>query len=381
MDKKPALILHIGTCKTGTSAIQACLAKNQKYLTDNKICYSEFHESNNFHLNLTLALIREYFEKTNITGGAPVDIPLGNIPVTSALYSRTPADITAKMKNYFYENNCDTMVISDECLFESTIWWLFPRALNTETLLGGRRKYVMGYFKEAFEGFDIKIVCYLRRQDDYIESLYNQWVKGTNAELYDIIFGNPSENENKYKIDESGAPNLHMAKFVNGMLDVDYYAHLSEWAAIYGKENIIVRPYEKSRLPNGVEYDFFTSILGLAGPGSYEEVNAGFCKDIIEYKMASRLFDFAGEIFELNDSPALAHLRRNNKKNILTAKQSKEILEYYKASNEKIAREYLCRDDGALFTEKQREEKDDYPGLSLQAAIDISRELIRGLKK
>jgi len=384
--KKPKLILHIGTCKTGTSAIQACLAKNQKFLSDNKICYSEFHESNNFHLNLTLGLIREYFEKEGMPGAAPVDIPLGTIPVTSALYSRAPADIVTKMKDKFYENGCDTMVISDECLFESTIWWLFPSGLNTENLLNGRRDYVIGYFKEAFCEFDIKIVCYLRRQDDYIESLYNQWVKGINGELYDIIFNNPSAKENKFKTDEVSAPNIHMAKFVNGTLDADYYAHLSEWAAVYGKENIIVKIYEKSRFPRGAEYDFLTDILGfddnsLAGLKLNEEVNAGFIKDIIEYKTASRLFDFAREIYALNDAPALSYLRANNKKNILTAKQSSEILEYYKKSNEKIAIEYLHRGDGALFTEKPREEKDDYPGLSLQAALDISGELIRGLKR
>ena len=384
---KPTLILHIGTCKTGTSALQMCLAKNQKFLMENKICYSEFHESNNFHLNLTLSLIREYFEKNNIQNGKPVDIALGAIPITSALYSQSPADIAGRMKQVFYENNCNTMVISDECLFESTVWWIFPLSLNTEFLLNGRRNYIMRYFKETFEEFDIKIVCYLRRQDDYIESLYNQWVKGMDAELYNTIFNNPSlsSDENKYKIDEINAPNIHMAKLINGMLNVDYYAHLSKWAELYGKENIVIRPYEKNCLPKGVEYDFFTNILNIGG-GSlgnlklYGEVNPGFKKDIIEYKMAARLFDLTKEIYSLNDSPALAHLSENNKKNILTAKQGNEILEYYSGSNARIAREYLRRENGALFYGRRRESKDDYPGLSAQAAVDISRELILMLK-
>jgi hypothetical protein len=373
---KPVLILHIGTCKTGTSALQMCLAKNQKLLIENKICYSEFHESNNFHLNLTLSLIREYLQD-----GAPVDIPLGNIPITPALYSRPPADIIDSMKHSFYENNCNTMVISDECLFESTIWWIFPLSLNTEPLLNGRRDYIMRYFKEAFKEFDIKIVCYLRRQDDYIESLYNQWCKGINTELYNVIFNNPSTDGNKYKIDEDNAPNINMAKFVNSILNIDYYSVLSEWEKIYGKENIILRTYEKSRLPKGVEYDFFTNILNFdndsfVGLKLYGDINTGFKKDIIEYKMAAQLFDLSAEIYELNDSPALAYLSRNNKKNILTAKQAEEILEYCKESNEKIAKEYLNREDGVLFYDHKREEKDDYPGLSTQAAVDISRELI-----
>ena len=383
--KKPTLILHIGTCKTGTSALQMCLAKNQKFLMENKICYSEFHESNKFHLNLTLALIREYFKKNSLQDGAPVDIPIGNIPITSALYSQSPTDIVNRMKHNFYKNNCNTMVISDECLFESTIWWIFPLSLNTERLLNGRRNYIMRYFKEAFQDFNIKIVCYLRRQDDYVESLYNQWIKGINTELYNVIFNNPSSDGGKYKIDEDNAPNIHMAKFINGMLNIDYYNILSEWAEIYGKENITVRTYEKSRLPKGIEYDFFANVLGLDNNllselTLYDEVNVGFKKDIIEYKMAAQLFDLPSEIYDLNDLPALAHLSQSNKKNILTAKQAKEILEYYKENNEKIAREYLYRDDGILFYDKIREEKDDYTGLSIQASIDISRELILMLK-
>ena len=383
--KKPVLILHIGTCKTGTSALQICLAKNQKFLMENKICYSGFHESNNFHLNLTLGLIREYLENNNIQDGTPIEIPFGSIPITSDLSLQSPSDITDGMKQSFYENNCDTIVISDECLFESTIWWIFPSLLNTERLLNGRKNYIIRYFKEVFKEFDIKIVCYLRRQDDYIESLYNQWGKGINAEMYDVIFNNPASIENKYRVDENNAPNIYMAKFINGMLNVDYYKHLSEWAEIYGKENVIIRTYEKSRLPKGIEYDFFTNILGfdnnsLSGLKLYEEVNTGFKKDIIEYKMAARLFDLSNEIYDLNASPALSHLNYNNKKNILAAKQANEILEYYKESNEKIAREYLHKNDGILFYDNKREEKDDYPGLSVQAAVDISRELILLLK-
>jgi hypothetical protein len=276
------------------------------------------------------------------------------------------------------------MVISDECLFESTIWWIYPLFLNTERLLKGRRDYIIRYLKEAFKEFDIKIVCYLRRQDDYIESLYNQWAKGMNTEMYDVIFNNPS-SENKYRIDEDNAPNIYMAKLVNGMLNVDYYAHLSKWAEIYGKENINIRIYEKSRLPKGIEHDFFTNVLNfdsgsLEELGLYEEINSSMIKDIVEYRTAARLFEMPRETYDLNDVPALAYLSANNKKNILTAKQADEILEYYKESNEKIAREYLHRDDGVLFHDKKREEKDDYPGLSVQAAIDISRELVLMIK-
>jgi len=242
----------------------------------------------------------------------------------------------------------------------------------------------MRYFKEAFSDFKIKVVCYVRRQDDYIESLYNQWLKGMNAEMYDVVLGNPSP-DGKYKIDEGSAPNINMAKLINGMLKLDYHEILDKWAELYGKENIIVRTYEKSSLPNGIEHDFFVNVLGfdaglLAGRELYEQVNISFKKDIIEYKLASGLFELFSEIHDLDELPALAHLDKNNKKNILTAKQAAEILEYYKNSNERVAKEYLGRADGVLFYDKQREVQDDYLGLSAQAAVDISRELALMLK-
>ena len=165
------------------------------------------------------------------------------------------------------------------------------------------------------------------------------------------------------------------------MLDLGYYTNLSEWAQVYGKENIIIRTYEKSQLPHGIEYDFFVNILGIAsdllsGLDLFKEVNASIKKDIIEYKLSAEIFNLNQEILALNDLPALDYLSENNRKNILTAKQSQELLEYYKEDNEKIAREYLGREDGVLFHAQARDIKDDYPGLSLQAALDISRELV-----
>jgi hypothetical protein len=376
--KKPVLYLHIGSPKTGTSALQMCLSKNRKLLMENKICYSNFHETINFHLNLTLGLVGEYFKENGIQNGVPIGMP-------EDLYEQDPRDIVKGIKNTVYESNSSIAIISDECLFESTIWWIYPLSVNTKNLIRGRRNYVIKYFKEAFKEFDIKIVCYLRRQDDYIESLYNQFCKGINPEIYNVIFENPesvSLGRNKYMSDEENSPDPLMTKMINGFIDVGYYTNLSQWAEIYGKENIIVRPYEKSQMPKGVEYDFFINVLGfnddfMARLEIFNDINASFSKDLIEYRMNARLFDILAEFIALNDSLADSHyLKTNNKKNILTAKEANRILDYYEEDNKKIAREYLRRENGAFFYKKRREAEDDYPGLSLQAALDISREII-----
>lgn len=375
VEKKPLLILHIGSPKTGTTALQSCLVNNQALLLENKICYTNFHTfyaGHNNHSHIIHGIIHEYYTKNRV-------------PI-SALYSYPYKSIIESMKQYYHQNNCTTLIISSEYLFETNL--LFPFPPGGERLLRERRKHIIAYFKEAFKEFDVKIVCYLRRQDNYIESLYNQTCKGLDVEVYSDIFNSSLSfkyGEYKYTLNEDTADNTHLAKFINTALDVGYYNNLSQWAEIYGKENIIVRPYEKSQLPKGIEYDFLTNVLELDSDlfidvDLNKTLNASFSKDILEYKMATQIFDLHDEFRALNKAPALVHLNENNKKNILAAKQAEEILEYYREDNEKIAREYLSREDGILFYDKRREEMDDYLGLSLQATFDISRELVFTLK-
>jgi len=377
--KKPVLILHIGSPKTGTSALQVCMVKNQKFLVENKIVYSDFHPIHNGHANLTYGLFREFFKNAGMEAEAK--------GIATELSAQFPADIVNNLKRNFYDNNCHVIVISHEVLFEVISGSDRGASINEQ-----KNYYVMTYFKEIFKDFDIKIVCYLRRQDDYIESMYNQYCKMMDNKRYNNIVNNPPI----IKFGEAHLSNIFLASLLNGWINMSYYKTLSQWAEIYGKENIIVRPYEKSQLPHGIEYDFFENILGFTNDlfsrlDLDKDVNVSAKKDIIEYKIAAKLFNELsrqGLVNEqsrltfdsLNNSSALDYLNENNKKNIVTAKLAEDILEYYKEENEKIAREYLNREDGILFYDKKREEKDDYPGLSLQATLDISRELVLMLK-
>ena len=86
------------------------------------------------------------------------------------------------------------------------------------------------------------------------------------------------------------------------------------------------------------------------------------------------------EVLVLNEKASLDFLNKN-KSNVLTAKKSLEIFEYFKESNGKVAKEFLGRKDGVLFREKLRDKADDYPGLSYRAAFYISKELIRCVKE
>jgi hypothetical protein len=81
------------------------------------------------------------------------------------------------------------------------------------------------------------IICYLRRQDNVLQSLYNQSVKGGGyyKDIGDFVFPHP----------------------------LDYFELLGRWAAVFGKENIVVRPYEKQQFKDNDLISDFLSIVGL----------------------------------------------------------------------------------------------------------------------
>ncbi len=381
-NKKPVLFLHIGYPKTGSTALQACLEKNRKLLMKNGICYSDHMGKISNHANLMISVMAEYLKKNY----AP--IRLSSWANYLSAYIEPPTNIINRMKSVFYKNDCHILIISNEFLAGPLFSVLNVLPNDDKTMrpsISEQRNYIMKYLKEMFKEFDIKIVCYLRRQDDYVESFYNQQCKTVGScETYPLTSTKKFSEQT-----ECICGGFNVNSIMRGVIEreppSDFFQTLSAWAEIYDKGNIIVRPYEKSQLVKGIEYDFFVNVLGCSSDFVSnlevgEKVNTGISTDIIEYKIAAKLFDLDQEFIELDSRPALAYLKNNNKKNILTAKQAKRLLDYCKEDNEKIAREYLGREDGILFYDLSREEKDDYPGLSMQTTLDISRELVLMLK-
>lgn len=90
------------------------------------------------------------------------------------------------------------------------------------------------------EGVEVKIVIYLREQLDWLSSFYQQAVK---------------------------------ARLVTATLDVfaerydpDYVAVLAPWERVFGRENVVVRVYDRARLVDGDVVADFLSVIGV-GPG------------------------------------------------------------------------------------------------------------------
>lgn len=202
--------LHIGTHKTGTSAIQAMLGTQYETLAQAGI-YVPLPGKNRMHEVLAVhqaAAIRF------VEGVEP------NLPFEALLEE-------------LRRNELPVAVMSSE---------------NFEALY--RKPDVLEQIatKLGFCGYEARIVMYVRRQSTYVESLYAELVKhglnrGFDAYLDTVL--------------AEGAANF---KYWSFCLE---YSHLADsFATVFGAECIDVRPYRPEEGDDFILHDFLTAISG-----------------------------------------------------------------------------------------------------------------------
>jgi hypothetical protein len=135
---KKRLIAHIGTHKTGSTSIQKVLYESRSQLRKAGVLFPS-------------------------TDRGPR--PSKHHSVSTAAKSRDPAVADAEYKalmDEFEASGASTMIVSAEGL----------SAPHTG---------VPDFFKRFSADFDIEVICYLRRQDLFVESLYNQVLRDPGA--------------------------------------------------------------------------------------------------------------------------------------------------------------------------------------------------------
>jgi len=313
------LYLHIGAHKTGTSAIQTFLALNRNYLKGKKICYP---------------------------GNKDVHHDIVKTFNNSAISGSNTKFIMDQYINQIKKSNCKTVIFSSEGFIK----------LAYDDILA---------LKNYLNNFETKIVYYVRRQDERLESGYNQ-----------IIREKDRRYTNKISINFIHSKRSHR---------LDYYHLLSSWREIFGQENIIVRVYENEQLQDGIFQDFL-NILGLELDDNFllpgNEVNKSFNWDIIEIiRLCNSHFkdDFKFHLF-LIKSLENVNLGKNGKKQyLLSPQQRREVIAHYADSNAKVAREYLGREDGRLFyapLPDLDEPWEPYEGLTVEKCVPIFMQML-----
>jgi hypothetical protein len=205
----------------------------------------------------------------------------------------------------------------------------------------------------------VKVIIYLRRQDTYIESAYSQIIKDKyQGSIYEFIDGR----------------------------SLDYKEICDRWAIIFGKENIIVRPYERGQFKDNNIFSDFMSVLGNDDDMSTFSIpkgtsNPSLNKDTIHFKRLVNMLNIADDNKRKMQEPLVNISIRTGKgkpfqeHSVLSPIEKIEFLERFKESNALVAYDYLNRDDRTLFYDPLPKLDDDwlpYPGLDRNTILEIA---------
>lgn len=206
------IYLHIGAPKTATSTIQRILASNYKKLLKNGILYPRDHRHGDAHHTLVCDLIEKH----------------QNIKMPDLWYgecSRGQAWQSLKDEISRSEPDIHTVILSSELLF--------GQSKNLDLILEEITSHLHGH--------EVKVVAYLRRQDQLYSSFFNQDVKGI----------------------RQWSHSAYQFYGVHQMFQRDYHSLLALWSDALGRNNILIRPYESQQWLNGDIVEDFCALIDI----------------------------------------------------------------------------------------------------------------------
>lgn len=329
------LILHIGSHKTATTSLQHFCVKNAELLAEHGFYYPSPTNSAYTHNNLAANIV---FDRVQAT----------------ARYLRNIAEDASSAGQ-------QTVVLSGESFFAMTCFFLdfYDRKrphkdyFKTEDMLINQLKDMCSHFDT------VKIVCYLRPQESFAGSLYNQLVKATNGTYlpYDAC--------------------LEKIKHC-----FDYKGHLDLWAKAFGKKNLYVFNFEDHK--DNILKHFCDKLLT---PQCYRAArhkdflsNTRLNRDVLE---AKRIFNYT------TPDPALAYVSARVFKNLNESYPDKKgwqifapvsaqetFFSAFKKGNSALAKTFAHMEIPTLKSKGDP----TYPGLSDEKRDEILARALKGLR-
>ena len=310
------LILHVGTRKTGSSALQRFLCKNEDLLKQHDIYYPPHGiNENGISSGHFVDVLKKLYDQEQLTE-----------------HVRTIFDL-CKKNNY-------TLLLSSEILYSlpKKTHKLFPQA---------------------------KIIIYLRRQDSYYEAQYIEYVK---RRLLTNKCHEFSKTKEKFRLDELSL--------------------VHKWVALYGMENVTIRPYEIKQFKDEDIVNDFLDILHIEPSTDTimqrDKINTSWGKNVVEYKRQINILlkkccpnslmhilqEYSDENREQKDWPY----------SFLSPEKRLEIVEASQKDMDIITHDYLKLEDKSFFRDTfpdLNQEWKAYPGLSKKKIYDITTFIVK----
>ena len=289
-DGKRTLLIHIGCPKGGSSAIQRALRLNWRELASRGVA-----------------------------------VPTSDL--------RPESEVTGTQASFFETSVRDRQANPIPGLGDLLEAAADAHAASMIVLSAENLSNPMGFeklFAELAERFDIRILMYVRRQDDFLEASWQQW---------DIKLG--------------GSLLAWMIKSIG--VRGNWGATLEPWATAFGDDRITVRVYDRERLIGGDVFLDFCDALGqdpegLTAPGEANPSLSPMLSRMIEG--AEYLFDgphdhaFYESLRKL--APDLVDLVAGDPR-LLTDEEAHAVMSVYAQANERFRRRYVPHVKRPLF--------------------------------
>jgi hypothetical protein len=238
-DKKKTLYLHIGLGKTGTTALQEFFWSNRKQLSEFGIDYPDYA----------------------VIAGAHHVVS----PHQPNFLQAIPFQPVEKWAPEIAKSEQQNILLSSELI-----------AWTAADLVGHYCEHLLQYF-------ELKVIIYIRRQDDQIMAAYNQQVKA---------------GVQKKKVHEV------MEKMIKRF---DFKERIAVWEKYVGRSNILIRPYERKQFhEQDIRWDFLYSVFQINDYSRFQlsekNTNPRLSFTSLEYKrLLNQLFDDAEQSNLFND--------------------------------------------------------------------------------
>jgi len=330
-------VLHIGTHKTGTSSLQNFLSTNADILAGHGIHYGLGTRSGR-NVNFIAA---------DIAGGRHE---------AARAFLEAAADAAR-------DADCDTLLLSAESLYAMTAFFRLLLEKPVEDYWAHEHRCIET-LRDLLPPGEVRIIGYLRRQDRFLESLYNQYVKQPPGYSRDIH------------------------AFIREARPVANYArHLDAWTDVFGADALTVRVYED--VADTLIDDFLDQSLAMERDATFRpegaSVNEQLPPDLLAFKRAlNRVPMPLTEAYVASRTVMrLARDRAPQRRDatLLTNADRHALLQAHKSGNEALAARYPDRPRDTLFPSPELPETDTAQALTVDEAFDLAARYRREMSR
>ena len=306
------VFLHIGSEKTGTTAIQQWCGSNARFLREHGIHYPRALGQRNHVLLACYAA----------QGGRVADLRKLTGLHAEADMARFRAELPQRFREEAQAAGAPAILVSNE-------------HLSSRLVAREEAERVRDFFRETVRDPEFKVILYVRRQDEMAQSTYSTYVKSGGRAAF------------------RATPRLEDRR-LNPLLVLDM------WADVFGEENIVVRVFDRTRLVRGdIVHDLMRQI-GVNIPEGREdlqpvrEANARLGAEALEFLrlMNHHIPRFTESGLNPMHSRLVRLLMRlsgGRPARLMSAEEARRFVAHYDGVNREIARRFLRREDGVLF--------------------------------